>query len=260
MLAMRYAGKLTIGSLALQYLSLPGIERRMRVVVAAETQRLAEQVGQLINHRRSVELQAVLRGLDAAPAYADQCDTMILVRGTEGAACLAAIQTIKLAAPNLQIVVVNMPSDPETIVTYLEAGMTAYLPADEPLSHLPNVLRALENGEVHVDPAVAALMLDRIVNLRDQVSLPAEDDLISSLTARQRHVLNLIAHDKSNEEIADELFIEVGTVKNHVHRILQKLGARDRREAVRIARVEVHNDGLRLPAADRDADRDSSKV
>lgn len=232
----------------------------MRVVVAAETQDLAEHVAHLITHRPSVELQAVVRGLDAAQPFAEQCDTMILVHGRESGACLNAVRNLKFARLDLQIVVAGIPDVPDTIVALLEAGATAYQTVSEPLSRLPNVLRSLEQGEVYVDPSVAALMLDRIVNLRDQVPLPAEDAPSSSLTSRQRQVLSLIARDKSNEEIAGELFIEVGTVKNHVHRILQKLGARDRREAVRIAAVTPHNDELRLQTADPDAGRGSGKV
>lgn len=232
----------------------------MRVVVAAEAQDLAEYVAHLINHRRSIELQAVVRGLDAAAPFADLCDTMILVHGGESAACLNTVRNLKFARPDLQIVVANLPDESETIVTFLEAGVTAYQTESDPLAQLPNVLRSLEQGEVHVEPTVAALMLDRIVDLREQVPLPAEEAPATSLTARQRQVLSLIAQDKSNDEIAEELFIEVGTVKNHVHRILQKLGARDRRDAVRIATAISQHDGFPMQTAAPDAGRGPSKV
>lgn len=232
----------------------------MRVVVAAETQDLAEHVAHVINHRRGVELQAMVRGLDAASPFADQCDTVILVHGCESAACLNAVHKLKFARPDLQIVVANMPNVSETIVTFLEAGVIAYQTEDDPLTLLPNVLRSLERGEVHVEPTVAALMLDRIVNLREQVPLPPEDVSTAWLTARQRQVLGLIAQNKTNEEIADELFIEIGTVKNHVHRILHKLGARDRREAVRIAASVPEDDGFSLQTVDPDAGRGSGEI
>lgn len=219
----------------------------MRVVVAAEEQCFAERIVDLINHRKSIALQAVVPGVAATRSYVDECDTMILVLGPDESECLAAVRNLKTLAPSLQIIIANIPSDPGTIVRFLEAGATAYLTTDYPLSYLPNVLKSLEDGEVNVEPRVAALMLDRIVALRDQVPVIDEGDFTPALTARQQQVLSLIARDKSNEEISAELFIEVGTVKNHVHRILQKLGARDRREEAQIARSsDDHQDGQPL--------------
>ena len=83
------------------------------------------------------------------------------------------------------------------------------------------VVQTHETGEFTWDEMIS---IDRV--------FPREDaERLRTLTPREREVLELVAHDLSNQEIAERLFIEVGTVKNHVHSILKKLNVNSRVDA-----------------------------
>ena len=93
-------------------------------------------------------------------------------------------------------------------------------------------VRAAHDGEAIVSPDIAAALMDHISELA-QISSQTDIDpsAYAELTPREREVLDLIGEDSSNRQIAEKLFIEVGTVKNHVHNILKKLDVSNRHEA-----------------------------
>jgi DNA-binding NarL/FixJ family response regulator len=92
-------------------------------------------------------------------------------------------------------------------------------------------IRAAYRGEALVSPEIAGALMSRVTELAqifaEVTSIPESVEL----TSREHEVLKLVAKDLSNQEIADRLVIEVGTVKNHVHSILQKLNASSREDA-----------------------------
>ena len=93
-------------------------------------------------------------------------------------------------------------------------------------------IRAAQEGKVFVSPEIAAAMVERISDLAQMfsdVENSVTDD--ADLTPRELEVLKLIGEDLTNQQIAEELVIEVGTVKNHVHSILEKLNVSSRGEA-----------------------------
>ena len=97
-------------------------------------------------------------------------------------------------------------------------------------------MRAAAAGHTPLDPRVAARV---IAGLPEAAPRPEPlRDRFPSLTAREAEVLQLIGDGRTNPEIAAQLFVGVSTVKTHVNAIFAKLGAADRREAVRMARGE----------------------
>jgi DNA-binding NarL/FixJ family response regulator len=100
------------------------------------------------------------------------------------------------------------------------------------------VLESVACGESRCSARTAAALLRRVAVLSAQREPPGPPD---GLTPRERQIAGLIAQCRSNKEIARELCIEISTVKNHVHRILEKLGVRGRAEAA--ARVRANLPG-----------------
>jgi DNA-binding NarL/FixJ family response regulator len=121
---------------------------------------------------------------------------------------------------------------------------------NESLSDLVKKIRCVCQGEFLVSPGIAAALISRVSELKKLVAeLNGFKDLnfnslYAELTERECEVLNLIEQGLSNQEIATTLTIELGTVKNHVHNILDKLDVRTRKHAAIIARQALsHRNG-----------------
>ena len=93
-------------------------------------------------------------------------------------------------------------------------------------------IRAAFNEEAIIDPEVAVALIDRLADLSDLLSdVGVTPEHYESLTERECEILELIADGLTNQEIADKLTIEVGTVKNHIHSIFDKLNLSNRKDA-----------------------------
>jgi DNA-binding NarL/FixJ family response regulator len=114
----------------------------------------------------------------------------------------------------------------------VEAGATGYVLKDDSLEDLIETVRAAQDGKVFVSPQIAAAIMERLSGLARLFS-DVENNITNAtdLTARELEVLKLISEGRTNQQIAENLVIEVGTVKNHVHNILDKLNVSSRREA-----------------------------
>jgi DNA-binding NarL/FixJ family response regulator len=123
--------------------------------------------------------------------------------------------------------------DEEYVVESLRAGAAGYLLKDLPAQELADAVRLAHAGVVQFDPAAAA----RLAAALDRPPGPPPRDLAGQpLTAREIEVLRLLAGGCTHHEIASRLFVSDGTVKNHVSRILSRLGLRDRTQAAIYAR------------------------
>jgi two-component system, NarL family, nitrate/nitrite response regulator NarL len=134
------------------------------------------------------------------------------------------------AAPGSEarVVALAIPDDPEAVIACAEAGVCAYVPADATLDDLAAALRRAVRGEARCSPSVAAGLMRRVAALAaERPGFPRS----SPLTAREEEIVALIDEGLSNKEIGQRLFIEVATVKNHVHNILEKLNVTRRAQA-----------------------------
>jgi DNA-binding NarL/FixJ family response regulator len=154
---------------------------------------------------------------------------------------LAVVRTVAAVAPRTRIVVLAVPDLGTEIVTWVEAGIAGYVTRDAGLDELVRAIRSAARDELVCSPLAAGALRRRVAALaNDHAAGLAED-----LTPRQHEVLSLIACGQSNKEIASALQIELPTVKNHVHNILDRLGVARRGEAV--ARIR----GAQGPSVDR---------
>lgn len=120
----------------------------------------------------------------------------------------------------------------EYMITAIKAGASGFLLKDAPAEELLGAIRTVHAGDAVIAPSATRRLLDRLVNVLPE---PQPHTGIDSLTDREREVLILMARGRSNQELCQELFLAEPTVKTHVGRILAKLGARDRVQAVVMA-------------------------
>jgi NarL family two-component system response regulator LiaR len=127
--------------------------------------------------------------------------------------------------PEAKIIIVTSFLDDEKVYPALEAGATSYLLKTSKASEIADAIRDTYHGKSVLEPEVTGKMMLKM--RKKQTLLPHEE-----LTSREMEILLLMAEGKTNQEIADELFIALKTVKTHVSNILSKLGVQDRTQAV----------------------------
>ena len=141
---------------------------------------------------------------------------------------IAATAAVLRAVPTTRILMLTMFDLDEYVAGAMQAGASGFALKTADAHELIAAVHACASGETVLAPGV----LQRVVNhFVQQHSTPADPGL-DRLTEREREVLVLMCSGMSNQEIADRIFVEVPTVKTHVAHILQKLGARDRLQAV----------------------------
>ncbi|MFC4374948.1 response regulator [Nocardia halotolerans] len=124
----------------------------------------------------------------------------------------------------------------------LSLGASGFLLKDAPAEELVRAVRVVADGEALLAPTITRRLIADVTRRRNTVRAPAAPAL-TSLTPREREVLELVAKGLSNTEIATSLFVAEQTVKTHVSKVFSKLGLRDRAQAV----VLAYESGLVVP-------------
>lgn len=136
--------------------------------------------------------------------------------------------------PAVQVVALGVPETEMHVLACAEAGIAGYVPRDGSLGDLVVTLRAVARGETVCSPRISASLMRRVAVLA-QLGQGARP--VARLTTREKEVVDLVALGLANREIAGQLGIELCTVKNHVHNILEKLGVRHRRDVAAFIRI-----------------------
>lgn len=126
--------------------------------------------------------------------------------------------------PEARIIIVTSFIDDEKVYPALEAGASSYMLKTSTAGEIANAIRSTYAGESILEPEVTGKMMERFTKKKEPV-------LHDDLTNREQEILLLIAQGNSNQEIADQLFITLKTVKTHVSNILAKLDVEDRTQA-----------------------------
>lgn len=136
---------------------------------------------------------------------------------------IEATKEIMSFYPECKIIIITSFYDDEQVFPAIEAGALSYLLKTARADEVISAIRKAMKGETVIEPKVANKMLNR---LRPKERMPHDD-----LTEREMEVLMLIAEGMTNQEISEELFIGIKTVKTHVSNILNKLNVQDRTQA-----------------------------
>jgi two-component system, NarL family, response regulator LiaR len=164
-----------------------------------------------------------LEGIHLAQEYKPDVVLMDLVMdGMDG---IETTRKLLQLHPDCKVIVLTSYLDDEKMYPVIEAGAFSYLLKTSRASEIAQAIRAAARGQSILESQVAAKMMNRFRQPKPEAA-PHEE-----LTEREMEVLRLIAKGKSNQEVADDLFIGVKTVKFHVTNILAKLGVEDRTQA-----------------------------
>ena len=144
---------------------------------------------------------------------------------------VAATKQITESAPNSRVIVLTTFDDDDYVFDGLRAGAVGYLLKDVPSAKLVEAIRAAARGESFLQPSVAAKVVAEFSRMSGAKTADPQEELVEPLSERELEILRVLATGASNREIANQLYITEGTVKNHVTNILGKLGVRDRTQA-----------------------------
>ncbi|GIG22885.1 DNA-binding response regulator [Cellulomonas chitinilytica] len=142
-------------------------------------------------------------------------------------------------APAPRVIVLTTFDLDEYVLAAIRAGASGFLLKDTPPEDMLAAIRTVHRGDAVIAPSSTRRLLEHLVTALppDEPGAPADParQAVADLTDREREVLLLMARGRSNSEIGRDLFVAEATVKTHVGRILAKLGARDRVQAVVVA-------------------------
>ena len=139
-----------------------------------------------------------------------------------------ATAMIKKDFPQTKIIVLTTFNDDEYIYDALKNGASGYLLKDTSPTDILKAVRTVYKGGALIQSEVAVKVIDKFSQLAKDTVDKHIDPKVELLTDREIEICRLIAEGKNNKEIADELFLSQGTVKNHITKILIKLDLRDR--------------------------------
>ena len=201
-----------------------GPPRVIELLVLSGVRLQREGLAALIGGAVGLRIAAVGATVDEA-LWRSPCDVAVVDASLPDAPAEIRRLACSIGAP---IVAFGVADDDRHIIELAEAGVLGFVGREATLNELVAAVRSAACGEASVPPRVATALLQRI-------SAPAPRMLsadVASLTVRERQIVQIIAEGLTNKEIAARLSIEVATVKNHVHNILEKLQVSRRTEAV----------------------------
>jgi two-component system, NarL family, nitrate/nitrite response regulator NarL len=210
----------------------------IRVAIVADVRFYRDGIAQILGAHDDMTVVAAVPATQGAvrPVLELAPDVTLLdVRELDDPGALRAL--IEMLSTT-RIVALGVAESESDLLDLVEVGVVGYVTSAGSLAELVAMVRCVARGESLASPRMVALLMRRLATLASgpQSSRP---DARLALTSRERQVLALVDGGLSNKEIAHRLTIEVATVKNHVHNILEKLNVRRRSEAAALVRGDI---------------------
>jgi DNA-binding NarL/FixJ family response regulator len=217
----------------------------IRLLIIAEVRLYRDGLAQVLEHYPELEVVGVAAGGKAAVdlAVATAPDLVLLDVGIAGVETVA--RSLLQLTPGVSIVGIGVAECERNVLACVEAGISGYVPREASIQHLVAVIKSVLQGRMLCPSDIAGALARRLMAL----SAAKREPELTTLTIREREIAKELERGLSNKQIAVRLHIEVATVKNHIHSILQKLGAQSRGEAVARFRCSTEPLSARLEEA-----------
>jgi len=209
---------------------------RVRVLVA-DDQALFRR-GVIVVLSASQDIEVVGEAADGeeavAKARALEPDVVLMDIRMPRLSGIEAARHIRRALPGTEVLMLTVSDDEEDLYESVKAGANGYLLKEVAIEEIAETVLAIMHRQAVISPSMTTKLLSEFRSLARRAS-EREELPPPGLTAREMQVLQLMAHSRSNKDIAATLFISENTVKNHVRNILEKLHLHSRMEAVTYA-------------------------
>lgn len=203
----------------------------IRVLLVDDQELFRRGVTMVLGADGGFEIEDVDDGDSALHRIAEEpFDVVLLDVRMPGRSGVEVCAAIKETSPTTGIIMLTASDDEADLYESIKAGAAGYLLKDgSTYDQVAEAVKLVAAGQSLISPSMATKLLDEFVHM-SKGPAPA-----TTLTARELQVLRLVAHGKSNRDIAGELFISENTVKNHIRNILEKLQMKSRMEAAMYA-------------------------
>jgi two-component system, NarL family, nitrate/nitrite response regulator NarL len=209
-------------------------QKVIRVLIISAIRLYRDGLAQVLGRDSRVEVvgafDAIEHSLRRPMSDAPQPDVVLLDTMVPDA--LKDMRLVSAEFPGAKVVALGVARDDGDVIACAEAGVAGYVFRDASIEELFATLESSARGELRCSPEMAAMLLRRVAKLAHYGGTADA----ANITRREDEILTLIDQGLSNKQIGARLFIEVATVKNHIHHILEKLGVRTCAEAASKAR------------------------
>jgi two-component system, NarL family, nitrate/nitrite response regulator NarL len=203
--------------------------RSIEVLIGTDVRLYSDSIRQVLDARPGYRVVGVAARSAELLLKVEQRlpDVVLLDQALPGA--LEALRGIRRLHPSARVVALGEPGTDDLLLSWAEAGVAGFVAREAATEDLLLSVEGSMKGELHCSPRVAGQLLRRLAS---RAELESSHPPRLPLTGREAEIFRLVEMGLSNKEIAAQLGIEVGTVKNHVHNLLEKLRVRRRSEAI----------------------------
>ena len=207
----------------------------VRVLICDDQTVVREGLAAILSTDDEIEVVGLARNGEEALALAatDRPDVVLMDLNMPVMNGIQATQRLRLRHPDVRVLVLTTYADDAWVMDAIRAGAAGYLLKDTRRDDLVAAIKGTAEGKSFLDPAVAGTLMRQMV--AEPAARPVDAGQVDVLTERELDVLRLLAQGYSNPEIAQQMHLAAGTVRNYVSTILQKLGVADRTQAAVVA-------------------------
>jgi len=201
----------------------------IRVLVVSDIRLYRDGLAQVFADERRLAVVGAAADAPAAARMAAEHSPDVALVDMAMPQSVAAVRGVAAIAPAVKVVALGIRENEQDLIACAEAGVSGYVPRAASVQDLVTVLEGVGRGELLCSAHTAATLWRRVAALAATAGETAQEQ---TLTRREREIGTLLEAGLSNKDIAIRLGIEVATVKNHVHNLLEKLEVHRRGQAV----------------------------
>jgi two-component system nitrate/nitrite response regulator NarL len=200
----------------------------LSVLIVSEVRLYREGLAELLAREPTLCVSGIAAHTVEALTRACETDPAVVLLDHAAADSLSFSRALTQLRPEVHVVALGLPDGDEAVLAFAEAGISGYVAREGSVKDVVAAIESAARGELRCTPQLAGTILRR---LAWRAAVGADVTPQSALTCRETEIVRLIDQGLSNKEIAVRLGIEVATVKNHVHNLLEKLRVHRRAEA-----------------------------
>jgi DNA-binding NarL/FixJ family response regulator len=217
---------------------MPDSVECVQVFILAENRLLREALTRILSKKNDIR---VVGASAFSPDVVEQIsnaapDVLLSDSAAVALSELRLVSEVRAAIPGLKVVMIGMDADREIFLRAVRDGIAGFVLKDASAMEVATAVRSVANNEAVCPPGLCLALFERVASQNiNPASFVIRHNL--GLTRREQQLVQMISRGLTNKEIASQLNLSEQTVKNHIHRMLRKVGATDRLRAVELCRA-----------------------